>query len=122
MMRDLNELNKYRITDPDKLIRFGGWAGDDRCGAFVIPSPGDHRPMMVIASNDANWDHVSVAREKRPPNWHEMSFIHRLFFKDDETVMQLHVPTKDHINIHENVLHLWRPHDQAIPLPPKVFV
>ena len=73
-MRDLNEpdINKYRITDPAKLGHSGGDAGDERCGSFLIPSPGDHKTMVVIASNAAGWDHVSVSREHRVPNWGEM--------------------------------------------------
>lgn len=120
-MRNLNELDRCRITDPAQLDYAGGWAGDHTCGAFVIPSLLDQKPMVVIASANDGWDHVSVSREKRVPNWHEMSHIHRLFFKD-EPAMQLHVPASDHINIHPNVLHLWRSHAQPIPLPPKAFV
>jgi hypothetical protein len=121
-MRDLNELNKYRVTDPKLLGHFGGWAGDATCGSFTIASPIDGRVLRVIAANGEGWDHVSVSLEKRAPNWREMSLIHRMFFRDDEVAMQLHVPPKDHINVHPNVLHIWRPHDQAIPLPPKIFV
>ena len=121
-MRDLRELDRYRVTDPAALTFTGGWAGDDRCGAFVIPSPLDQGKIVVQASNDAGWDHVSVSRHKRVPNWHEMSFIHRLFFKNDEVAMQLHVPSPDHINVHPNCLHLWRSHNEKIPLPPSIFV
>ena len=297
-MRDLRELDRYRVTDPAALTFTGGWAGDDRCGAFVIPSPLDQKPLVVIASSgeewlpipgwsdlyevsnsgrvralaksvplphggarrheqmelsqevmekgyhrvtlqrdgektkilvhvlvaqtfiknpkgfpfvnhrDGNksrngvmnvewcseaynqhhaienglrtgltteaigqirdmlangmaiteiaarmelkraavahvdngnvrdlnpeepsrytglepWDHVSVSREKRVPNWHEMSRIHRMFFKDNEIAMQLHVPSPDHINVHPNCLHLWRSHNEKIPLPPSIFV
>jgi hypothetical protein len=63
-----------------------------------------------------------VSLEKRAPNWREMSLIHRMFFRDDEVAMQLHVPLADHINNNPNVLHLWRPRDADIPLPPKDFV
>ncbi len=120
-MRDLHELDRWRITDPAQLTHVGGWAGDDKVGAFVIPSLLDQKPMVVIASADEGWDHVSVSREKRVPNWHEMSYIHRLFFKE-QPAMQLHVPASDHINIHPNVLHLWSPHNEKIPLPPKILV
>jgi len=121
-MRDLRECDQWRITDKAALTHYGGWAGDETCGAFLVPSPLDQRPLVVIASANDAWDHVSVSREKRVPNWHEMSFIHRLFFKENETAMQLHLPARDHINNHPNVLHLWRPWDHAIPLPPKLFV
>jgi hypothetical protein len=121
-VRDLRELDKYRITDPKALTFTGGWAGDETCGAFITPSPLDQKPLVVQASANEGWDHVSVSREKRVPNWHEMSHIHRVFFKDGEVAMQLHLPASDHINIHPNCLHLWRPHNEKIPLPPKEFV
>jgi hypothetical protein len=116
LMRDLNELNKYRITDPST------WAGDGTCGAFLIPSQLKGRPLRVIASADEVWDHVSVSLEHRIPYWSEMSMIHRMFFKEDEVAMQLHVPVSEHINNHPHVLHLWRSHTQPIPMPPRHMV
>ena len=71
---------------------------------------------------DMFWDHVSVSLEKRPPTWYEMEQIKRLFFRSDETAMQLHVPPSQHINIHPNCLHLWSPHGRRIPLPPSWMV
>jgi hypothetical protein len=121
-MKDLRELDKYRVTDPEALAHYGGWAGDETCGAFIVPSPLDQKPLVVVASANAGWDHISVSREKRVPNWHEMSHIHRLFFRDDEVAMQLHVPSSVHVNIHPNCLHLWRGHNEQIPLPPMEFV
>jgi hypothetical protein len=78
--------------------------------------------MRVIASADEGWDHVSVSRANRCPNWQEMEHVKRLFFKDDETAMQLHVPPSDHISVHPNCLHLWRCQSQPIPMPPKWMV
>jgi hypothetical protein len=121
-VRNLHELDRFRITDPAALARVNGWSGDDRAGSFTITSPLDGATMVVVASNNDGWDHVSVSRKNRVPNWAEMSAIHRMFFKDDEVAMQLHMPPSDHINIHPFVLHLWRPHDSTIPLPPKIFV
>ena len=116
------EIDRHRITDPAALGHVGGWAGDEAHGAFIIASPIDKAPMLVMASNDAGWDHASVSRKNRVPNWAEMSFIHRLFFNDDEVAMQLHLPPKQHINCHPYVLHLWRCHNEPIPLPPAIFV
>jgi hypothetical protein len=78
--------------------------------------------LRIQASCEEGWDHVSVSRKNRPPNWGEMSFIHRLFFVDGETAMQLHVPRDNHVNIHPHCLHLWRPQKEQIPLPPKELV
>ena len=55
-MRDLHELDRWRITDPAALTRSGaeGWAGDGEHGRFVIPSPidgadgGDRRTITAL--------------------------------------------------------------------------
>lgn len=112
-----------------------------RCiGAFNV------RGLRIIASNGAGWDHVSVSLPDRCPTWDDMEYVRKLFFKPDETVMQLHVPESDHINNHPYCLHLWRPQTSdeiqiikadwgdewpreypvkspgKIPRPPQVFV
>lgn len=113
-MRNLHELDRHRL-DSTKVY---GWSGDAGCGAFKFPSPIDGQPVVAIASSTDDWDHVSVSRQSRPPNWPEMEFIRRKFFKDSECAMQLHVPIDDHINYHPNCLHLWRPQKEPIPRPP----
>lgn len=120
-MRNLHRLDAYRETGPD-IIRLWGFVGDETCGMFHVPSPIDRAPIRVIASSGEGWDHVSVSRQTRCPNWPEMEHIKRLFFKDDETAMQLHVPPSDHINYHPYCLHLWRPHGVEIPRPPAYMV
>ena len=120
-MRPLHLLDLYRRSDSD-VLRLYGTAGDDYGGLFQIPSCIDKAPMIVIASNDAGWDHVSVSRKNRCPNWAELDQVYRLFFRDGEHAMQLHLPADQHISVHPYTLHLWRPHDQSIPLPPKEFV
>ena len=116
-MRNLYLLNKYRVTS-GPAISYYGQAGDDTCGAFSVPSPIDGGALMVIASSGGGWDHVSVSRRNRCPNWPEMAHIKKLFFREDETVMELHVPASDHITDHDNCLHLWRPQEVDIPRPP----
>lgn len=120
-MRDLRELDRYRRHDR-AVMDYYGWAGDGTTGAFLVPSPVDRQMLAVIASSGEGWDHVSVSRRNRPPNWAEMEHVKRLFFRDDEVAMQLHVTPADHISVHPHCLHLWRPHAVAIPLPPKDMV
>jgi hypothetical protein len=120
-MRNLNLLNAWRLTDP-AIIRHWGWAGDETCGAFELPSPIDKSGLRVVASSGEGWDHVSVSRVNRCPNWQEMEYVKRMFFRDNETAMQLHVPPSDHLNLHPHCLHLWRPLDQEIPRPPAIMV
>ena len=115
-MRNLRLLESYR--DVVAEVSLYGGIGDETCGFFVVPSPIDRAPMKVIASTGEGWEHVSVSRQSRCPNWPEMEFVKRTFFKDDEAAMQLHVPPSDHINVHPYCLHLWRPIDAEIPRPP----
>ncbi len=114
-MRNLHELDRYRAVGPD-VIKIYGSTGDDKNGIFRVG------PMLVIASSGWGWDHVSVSLADRCPDWHEMEKIKRMFFKDDEVAMQLHVPPNEHINYCETALHLWRPLNEAIPRPPAIMV
>lgn len=93
--------------------------GDDG-GAFRIPFEG--RDLHVIASHGGGWEHVSVSLSNRNPNWREMSFIKDLFWEPDDCVIQYHPPKKDYVNLCDTCLHLWRPIDIEIPLPPQEFV
>jgi len=95
-------------------------------GAFMIPCPGGAM-LRVIASGGTDepgmdWEHVSVSLTARCPTWGEMDFIKRIFWRDDETVMQLHVPRNQHVNHHEFCLHMWKPINQSIPLPDPIMV
>lgn len=120
-MRNLHELDRYRVMDAS-VIELYGSIGDETCGVFRILSPIDGKLLTIIASSGMGWDHVSVSRYKRTPNWLEMSFVHRLFFKPEEYAMELHVPEGEHVNLHPNCLHLWRPTDGTIPVPPSIMV
>ena len=119
-MRNLNSLNDYRVRSTE--MHLWGFVGDDGCGAFLIPSRVDSGGLRVIASSGFGWDHVSVSRKNRCPNWYEMSQIKELFFLDEEAVFQLHPAKADHINLHPHCLHLWRSQQQPIPMPPKWMV
>jgi hypothetical protein len=75
------------------------------------------------------WEHVSVTvrnrkmvQLKRCPTWEEMVFVKNTFWPDDQTVIQIHPPLTDYVNINDYCLHLWRPVDVVIPLPPRGFV
>ena len=125
-MRNLHGPDIERYRDKSREVeRMWGFTGDETCGRFYVPQSNAltaHAVFCVIASNAAGWDHVSVSLPHRCPTWDEMEHIKRTFFEDDEIAMQLHVPPSDHISRHPHCLHLWRPHDVEIPLPPKVFV
>ena len=120
-MRNLHYLDQYRDTSK-QVKRYYGFVGDETCGLFHLPSPVDKQSLKIIASSDGGWDHVSVSRPNRPPNWAEMVYVKEMFFENHETVMQLHVPASDHINVHPHCLHLWRPQNEPIPRPPAIMV
>jgi hypothetical protein len=93
----------------------------DSFGAFYIPGPCG-RDLFVRATNDNDWEHVSVSIKTRCPNWEEMNFIKDLFWHENEAVMQLHPPKSEYVNMHKFCLHMWRPLKAIIPLPPSILV
>ena len=124
-MRNLYEAEQHLDVTRDTSRAIGqyyGSHGDDTCGVFDIASPTDRKPLRVVVSSDFGWEHVSVSRPKRCPNWPEMEHVKRLLFRDDEVCFQLHVSVGEHLSVHPNCLHIWRPTDVEIPLPPKWMV
>lgn len=120
-MRDLSHLEAFRIRSDYVLKQLGSY-GDARNGAFELPVPGRPTVLRILAASGGGWDHVSVSLSDRCPTWPEMEHVKRTFFEADEVAMQLHVAESEHINVHPYVLHIWRPHNQKIPLPPRLYV
>ena len=111
-MRCPNHLEKYRVPVQ----------GDhgDACNGFLLIKD---RGLAVQFSDGGGWEHVSVSRKSRVPDYADMCWIQEQFWNARDTVMQLHVPKKDHVNVHPYCLHLWRPTDgQEIPRPPGIMV
>jgi len=122
---------KFELEIEEFRIRTGRQAtfSGEPYGAFIVPRHRApfHTELKIIASSGnihegIEWEHVSVSTEKRCPNWPEMCFVKDLFWAEDETVMQLHPPKNAYVNNHEYCLHLWRPLNQTIPLPPQIAV
>lgn len=109
-------------------VRTGPFASDRAAhglnGAFMIPNPNPQSTLTlrVIASDGADWEHVSVSIKSRCPTWEEMCYVKGLFWDDEDAVMQLHPPRSDWVNNHRFCLHLWRPLKQSIPLPDSLLV
>ena len=78
--------------------------------------------LRIIASWTEGWDHVSVSLPDRCPTWEEMERVKRYFFHSSEVAMQLHVGEANHISLHNFCLHIWRPQNATIPLPPPILV
>lgn len=115
-MRSLRHLNPMRIRHPFAP----DYAGDEHNGAFLIRRKG--LQFVVIASNQGGWDHVSVSLSDRCPTWEEMKAIKELFFEADEWTVEFHPPTAKNISVHDYCLHLWRPQDEQLPVPPMILV
>lgn len=120
-MKFAPELEKYRLRHGELASPTGA-----DFGMFRIPGPHGRELTVMASSGDVLtgilWEHVSVSTPTRCPNWPEMDFVKRLFWDDEEAVMQLHPPRSQWVNHHPYCLHLWRPIDQAIPLPPTITV
>ena len=96
-------------------------------GKFIIP--GKRWRFQIIASDGLGWEHVSVTLISnsgkglnRNPNWNEMCAVKDIFWDPVDTVMQLHPPESMYVNDHPHCLHLWRPADGQIPMPPPITV
>lgn len=110
-------------------VRFGPMGSTDAeglSGAFLFDGPCGKKLTVVahdgLIDGRTGWEHVSVSTRNRCPNWEEMCFVKRLWWAPDEVVMQLHPAESEYVNVHEYVLHLWRPLEDAIPLPPTGLV
>lgn len=122
-MKDLHTFDAYRCDSQDAMRAMGVDPDNydkSRNGCFLIEVDGVR--LTVIAARGGGWDHVSVSAKDRCPTWTELEAVARMFFKEHEAAMQLHVPEKDHINHHPFVLHWWRSRLKPIPLPPKSYV
>lgn len=82
--------------------------------------------LAIISSGERHdgplgeWEHVSVSLYHRSglPTWEHMAFVKDLFWRPDETVMQLHPSDEAYVNVAE-VLHLWKPPYDLV-LPPTI--
>lgn len=92
------------------------------CGAFEIPYKSSTLFAIVYDGSSDGWEHVSVSLRSRCPNWQEMCFVKDLFWGEDETVMQFHVPKSQHINNHPYCLHMWKRVGLEVELPPSEAV
>ena len=121
-MRDLTYLEKYRLRDFER--QYYGANGDKHNGVFRVFVQG--KAFNVVVSDGGGWEHVSVSptNRKRPtcPTWEEMCEIKQMFFEDEETVVEYHPKKSDYVNLCNNCLHLWRPLNEKLPTPPRLYV
>lgn len=113
----MKALKQIRATIKDGIVS----EGED---GFAAQLATQNTLFHLIFSWGENWEHVSISviGEKRCPTWDEMCFIKSVLWQDNECVIQYHPAKTDYINCHPYVLHLWRPQNIKIPMPPKSFV
>lgn len=113
-MKTLSKILEQKSVTAEKIGEDGGYF-------YVVTNKFTY---CVIESFGGGWDHVSVSilNVDRCPRWSEMCMIKDLFFESHENVMQLHPQQDRYVNNHPYCLHLWRPQNQEIPLPPTNFV
>jgi len=113
-MRTLDEIRQSKRV----LINIVGIDGGN--GWIALPT----WQGSVIWSNGAGWEHVSVSPEQKRiiPSWDDMCKIKEIFFRDDESVIQIHPPKEEYVNNMPNCLHLWRCSYKDMVLPPSCLV
>jgi hypothetical protein len=116
------KLENGRITEG----RMGSDTSYGMCGAFEVIGPCGIRIFIIVGAAELpeseGWEHVSVSIKSRNPNWLEMSFVKDLCFEDGELVLQFHPPKDKYVNTHPHCLHLWRPQDDHVRLPPRLLI
>jgi hypothetical protein len=114
-------IENYRFQGPTFQSERGkNW------GWFFIP--GKFGTLKVISGGFADhpkaqgWEHVSVSYADRIPCWEDMDKVKHLFWNDEETVIQFHPSESQKINCHPYTLHLWKPTEYELVLPPEALI
>lgn len=114
MLTISNSMERFRMQHAGRFSSTVGFVG----GAFQR----DHIRMIVGVGD--GWEHVSVSRnDKQIPTWDDMNKVKNWFWEEEDAVMQLHPPKSQYLSYPDvEVLHLWRPLDAHIPMPPMYMV
>ena len=115
-MRHIREIMSHKSVEPVAVNATGG--------AFIVRHR-DKRFKAIVGLGDG-WEHVSVSQysknPKRVPNYQEMKAIKRVFFREDEWAVEYHPSVSEYKSVNPWVLHIWRPTDVELPIPPSYMV
>lgn len=120
--------SRVPLTLMQNRIREGDYGSDDSygmVGAFRLIAPGGALLLALSSGSGRHaegWEHVSVSAEKRCPTWDEMCFVKDVFWEPHEMAVQYHPPASEYVNHHPWTLHIWKPIDMVIPMPPSLLV
>jgi hypothetical protein len=98
----------------------------------TIEDPPGHKRVITwehVSVHGVLYEKMAVASSRHPgktrqytPTWKEMDYVKSLFWDDTDIVVQLHVNGPEKVNRHDYTLHLWRPTDWEVKLPPQDLV
>ena len=90
-------------------------------GGFTIePKTNKRLNFKFTKAND--WEHLSVSMPNKCPSWEQMCFMKEQFWEDNEACVEYHPKKEDYVNNHNYCLHIWRPYNVELPIPPSIMV
>lgn len=114
-MRSLEEIRNTRN------LFIEAEAPNDGMGGYYYDSLNNKR-FNFIFSYQMGWEHLSVSMPSRTPSWEQMCKMKDIFWSEDEACIQYHPKKEDYVNMHPHCLHIWRPTEEALPIPPHILV
>lgn len=78
--------------------------------------------LNFIFSYQMGWEHLSVSMPSRTPSWNQMCRMKDIFWNKDEVCVQYHPKEEDYVNMHKHCLHIWKPTNEILPIPPHILV
>lgn len=88
--------------------------------AVRVQLPGGDRGSVIVSQSEwggVEYLHASLALQLRTPSYEELALLHRAVFGRKRYAYQVFAPGAQHVNIHENALHLWGRADGRPVLP-----
>ena len=96
-------------------------APNDGMGGYYYDSISDKK-LNFIFSYQLGWEHLSVSMPSRTPTWDMMCRMKDIFWNKDEVCVEYHPKEEDYVNMHKHCLHIWRPTEVELPVPPHILV
>lgn len=130
VMHQGNQMSAYRTLDGlgiRKRLGRADWGAPDEFGpdgwTFVSRVPTDPGRIIVTAwdHDDGHpWIHASISRADRMPDYADLKLLHEAIWPNGYAY-QVFVPPSEHVNIHDQALHLWGRADNTPAFPPFDF-
>ena len=120
----------FHVPEGSRVIThpvLGTTERDGRNGYFILESPEPGWKLACVVSDQHDWEHVSIHAfnaqgKSRTPTWKEMCLGKDTFWEAEDRVVQIHPKKSEYVNLHPNVLHMWRNPRHDYPFPPSELV